>query len=776
MRKIVTTIILFCGFVFILEAQPQICGEPAVMTSYCKDACIICDINGYTGVNSSTVAGVAPPGFCTSYVHNIKWIAFQAGSTDLTLEVSVTNCKQGGGLEIGIYKSLDCKTFELMTNCDTDIPNNTKQTFTNIKPLEIGQYYYFVMDGSNGDVCNWTIKVLKGTTEVTPLDDSGIILGETFVCPGVDIGYKTTPVKGAINFDWTIDGQPFAQEDSVTINWTVPGTHVLCVTASNICDKATPSCQIINVKAIDTTFINQILCEGECLSVANTQLCKTGNYVFDLITEKGCDSTIVVNLIVNPVYTTNLALNICEGDTIFVLGQPYDKEGVYVLPGKTWQGCDSTVNLDLKLIVCNIKGNSTAKDANCAGENSGIISFAIENGTPPFTYNYSLINSPIILGTGNINALAAPEMIANLIAGNYIINIQDNFGNSLILLQSVGEPKPIQSKADLSGYNGYNISCYGGNDGNITVNSNGGTLPHSYLWNNAENTNGISGLNAGLYIITITDASGCTLVNAFNLSQPAELKIVNANFNNPDCSGFKTGSIELTEVEGGIKPYTFDMNGKGFSDITKFENLGNGQYTWTVKDANGCETKISGNLIGPEIPVIGLSDDLTIDLGESQLIQTFLNVEAVNILWTGNGLNCYNCLEPIATPYNTTNYILTVGSKDNCFTTDSIKITVIPNLKLYIPNAFSPNGDGVNDRFAVFAGMGVKSIKLLNVYSRWGSLLFEQKDAIPFGSGNGWDGTLNGKALDPGVYVWYAEVEFLDGQFMTYKGDVNLLR
>ena len=776
MKKIITTLILFCFYIIVLKAQPQICGEPAVMTSYCKDACIICDINGYTGVNSKTIAGVAPPGFCTSYVHNIKWIAFQAGSTDLSLEVSVTNCKQGGGLEIGIYKSLDCTNFELMTNCETDIPNNTKKIFNNIKPLEIGQYYYFVMDGSNGDVCNWTIKVLSGSTQVTPLDDSGLILGDYIVCPGVDVTYTTTPVKGAINFDWTIDGKPFAQQDSIIINWTTPGNHEVCVTASNICDIATPSCQTVEVRAIDTTFIKKTICEGECLTVANTQLCKTGVYTFDLITEKGCDSTIVANLTVNPVYNTNLKLNICAGDTIMVLGQPYDKEGIYTIPGLSWQGCDSIINLDLKLIVCNIKGNSTSSDAKCSGGNTGSISFAIENGTPPFNYSYSLINSPSIIGSGNINGLAAPETISNLVAGNYIINISDNFGNSLVLLQSVGEPEVLQMQSSIPVFNGVNVSCFNGNDGSIIVQSTGGVLPHSYTWSNQQQGSLISGLTAGNYILTITDAAGCTLIKSFDLTQPAELIINKVNFNNPDCSGLKTGSIEITDVEGGIKPYLYSFNGKAFSDVTNYLNLAEGSYTITVLDNNGCESKITGLLDAPDIPVIGLSEDITIDIGESQLIQTFLNVEAANILWTGNGLNCYNCLEPVATPYKTTNYILTVGSKDNCFATDSLKITVIPNLKLYIPNAFSPNGDGVNDRFAVFAGRGVKTIKLLDVYSRWGSLLFEQKDASPFSSGNGWDGTLNGKALDPGVYVWYAEVEFLDGQFQTYKGDVNLIR
>lgn len=777
MNKILPILILIFSLTTGLEGQPVPCGNPAVMTSYCKDACIICNIDGFTGVNSYTVQGQAPPGFCTSYVHNIKWIAFQAGSVDLQLEVSVFNCQKGSGLEIGIYKSLDCNTFELVSNCETDIPTNTKAIFTNTKPLTIGQYYYFVMDGGNGDVCNYLVKVLKGTTQVTPLDDSGSIIGEPLVCPNVPNTYKKTYVEGAINFDWTLDGLPYAAADSINVVFTTEGSHEICVTASNVCDKAAPSCMTVEVKGIDTTFINQTLCEGECLTAANTQICKAGKYVFDLISEKGCDSTIVVNLTINPVYTQNVSINICEGDTIHIFDQSYYQTGTYTKTGSTWQGCDSTINLDLKLIVCNIKGDAQAKNVLCSGESNGSIDVTILNGTPPFTYKYSLVNSPAILGTGSISSTNLPVTINNFSAGNYIITVQDNYGNSLVLLQNVTEPSLIQFTSTSSDFNKFNISCAGNSDGALAVYPNGGTPPYQYSWSSTQTSNILQDLTAGAYTVTITDSAGCTKSANFNLSEPQALVISEVDYINPDCSGVKTGYTEIKKVNGGVAPYLFDLNGKGFDAITKFINLGNGNYSWTVKDANGCETKITGTLVAPEIPVIGLGEDVTIDLGESELLQTFLNIVPDTVIWSGpTGLSCYNCLEPIATPYNTSSYILTVGSKDNCFTSDSIKITVLPNLKLYIPNAFSPNGDGVNDRFGVFAGIGVKSIRLLSVYSRWGSLLFEQRDSAPNSSGNGWDGTVNGKSVDPGVYVWYAEVEFLDGQKQTYKGDVNLLR
>ena len=126
----------------------MICGNPALMTPTCQEACIICDIDGFTGRNSSFLKGVAPPGFCTGTVHNIQWIAFIAGTVDLTLEVTVSNCNSGAGLEIGIYKSNDCKTFQLVSECDGDVRENTTRIFKNTVPLIVGQHYYFVIDGN----------------------------------------------------------------------------------------------------------------------------------------------------------------------------------------------------------------------------------------------------------------------------------------------------------------------------------------------------------------------------------------------------------------------------------------------------------------------------------------------------------------------------------------------------------------------------------------------------------------------------------------------------
>ena len=101
---------------------------------------------------------------------------------------------------------------------------------------------------------------------------------------------------------------------------------------------------------------------------------------------------------------------------------------------------------------------------------------------------------------------------------------------------------------------------------------------------------------------------------------------------------------------------------------------------------------------------------------------------------------------------------------------------MIKTRNTYIPNAFSPNDDGVNDAFTIYGDRAVKQIRNLKVFSRWGELVFERSE---FPAGNpkyGWDGTFRGKELQAGVYVWLAEIELLDGERMSAEGDVLIVR
>jgi gliding motility-associated-like protein len=110
-----------------------------------------------------------------------------------------------------------------------------------------------------------------------------------------------------------------------------------------------------------------------------------------------------------------------------------------------------------------------------------------------------------------------------------------------------------------------------------------------------------------------------------------------------------------------------------------------------------------------------------------------------------------------------------------CTATASINVSVNRDLRIFVPNAFSPNDDGINDLFMIYSGNQINLVKSFQVMNRWGDLIFTANDFQPEDPDNAWDGSFNGKMLNPGVYIYLAEVELADGEVVVISGDVTLL-
>ncbi len=749
------------------------------MTSYCDDACVICDIDGFMGTNDSNIPGSLPPDFCTTTVHNAQWIAFRAASTNLTLGVSVYDCASGGnggsqfvGLEVAIYESADCQTFQMVSNCDGDIPPGTTQNFTNTVPLEIGQYYFFAMDGNGGDVCQYTINVVSGSTEVPPIPFTGAITGVTHACPGSSLTYTTPYIPAATIYQWTVNGSAVGQDTALNYTWPAVGTYELCVQAKNVCDEAPPTCQLVTIAELPPTIYNEHLCGGDSLVVADTVLYLAGYYEFHYQTPADCDSVIQVTITAAPNQTTNLQLNLCDGDSLWVGGNPYFDTGIYQENLITWLGCDSTVNLDLFIIICEIQATIGASQVQCYGGSNGIVTFSVDDGTPPFTYDWYRLGQSGPTGNGTLSGVNVPETLTGLPVGTYVINIQDAFGNDVVVLTDVTQPTPLTVSTTDSDYNGFNIACNGGSDGSLLAAAAGGLPPYSYAWSAGAMTAFAPTLAAGDYTLTVTDNIGCTLTASYTLDEPAPL-LLSALFTDPVCDGPLTGLIEAQSVAGGIPPYQYALNGSPFGDQKSYPTLGDGTYTLSIRDTNGCVLDTVVQLAGAIIPQIDLGEDLTINLGDSIRINPALLYGATQYAWTASpDLSCLDCPMPWVYTFHPNTYTLTVTSAAGCTASDSIFVDIVANRRVYIPNAFSPNGDGINDLFTVFGGAAVKEIKSLDVFDRWGEHVFTLRNFAPNQPGLGWDGSFKGKEMQGSVFAWTAEVVFLDDVVVRFKGDV----
>lgn len=172
-------------------------------------------------------------------------------------------------------------------------------------------------------------------------------------------------------------------------------------------------------------------------------------------------------------------------------------------------------------------------------------------------------------------------------------------------------------------------------------------------------------------------------------------------------------------------------------------------------------------------PSVSASDDQLLMRGSGVEIDA-ISPDQVQYHWSPDyKLSCTDCQNPVASPEQDTSYIVTAINKYGCKAVDRLNIRVIEDCSgntIFVPNTFSPNGDGQNDVLRVL-GPGVASVKEFRVFNRWGQMVFSSTD-----TNVGWDGTFNGQELNPGVYMYYMDVECINGQRSVKKGDVTLLR
>ena len=154
--------------------------------------------------------------------------------------------------------------------------------------------------------------------------------------------------------------------------------------------------------------------------------------------------------------------------------------------------------------------------------------------------------------------------------------------------------------------------------------------------------------------------------------------------------------------------------------------------------------------------------------------------EIESISWSpSNNLSCTDCLNPtVEQLFENSAYTITITNIFGCETSATINIDVEKDRAIYVPNVFTPNNDGINDFFMIFAGVNAQivSIRNFHVFDRWGEEVYSSTDFPPNDATYGWDGKLRGQEMNPAVFVYWFEVEFLDGEKVIYEGDVALRR
>ncbi len=445
--------------------------------------------------------------------------------------------------------------------------------------------------------------------------------------------------------------------------------------------------------------------------------------------------------------------DLCAGFTLFDISQDgvcFFQDSIEIL---------APDSIDVNLV--------SAIDATCFGDSDGQLEITASGGSPGYTFNWaSGPSSPI---NGGISA------------GEYVVSVTDSKSCMVVDSFSITQPDTLIADIDSSGT--LNLSCGASSDGIITIEVSGGNSGgYTFVWNpDVSNSYQAVSLPAGTYMITVTDPKGCTDTASYTLTSPPPIEVTWPAIVAPACFGDETVLV-IDNVTGGSGNYTFNINGGELLNLGDPVMIPSGIYIVSVFDDRGCSSDTTYTVmepnpilvsIGPEDPVIDLGDSLfiigTIDQSDNPIVMT---------QWTGLNLSCGTC--PGTWVYNVTpfEYVWTVTDVNGCQGTASILVQVDYDRDVYLPSVFSPNNDGVNEDFRIYTGPGVEMINFLHIYDRWGNLVHSEDAMLPNPSGSGnWDGTYNGDALNPGVYVYVAEIRFIDNNTtLQFKGDITLIR
>lgn len=289
----------------------------------------------------------------------------------------------------------------------------------------------------------------------------------------------------------------------------------------------------------------------------------------------------------------------------------------------------------------------------------------------------------------------------------------------------------------------------------------------------------------GTYILEVENLlNGCrstdtVVVRVFGNS-PDSLSL---NVKHVTCAGLNNGALEIVAVRGGEGPFLYRLGKQGiFGTNSSFNNLKDGLYTLAVQDIRGC-TWNQSVIINPGVAAdLQVTPEQSIKRGQTVQLQSVTNLSlntVQNFRWSTNSttttLPCDTCRNFSIQLFSTTEFMANIVDTNGCAAVAKTIVTVDPKAGFFVPNAFSPNGDGLNDTFDVEVGPDIDNVLIFQVYDRWGELMYSLENFDPRREGHGWNGMHKGRLMNTGIFVWRIEILGLDGQKFSGKGDVLLV-
>ena len=685
-----------------------------------------------------------------------------------------------------------------------------------ISDLVAGDYMVVVTDNNDCEVqCNFAISGVGCDLQVN-------IIPTSQTCPGEDSGSILLEITGGVEplvIDWSDD----ALDGELNPVGLPPGLYQVTVSDAI-------GCEIANSTMLTVLFENPTMtidapasiCNTECADIdlhfegippflAQVTIVELGfntvlsafiqdtTYTFcpqDLgitdgtftiqateVADANCSQVVdvVSQIQIDQPGTFLLEQTLCMGEEVMVNGQVYDEGtpmGIETISGASANGCDSIVTINLSFLpaaTASLLGEQTI----CDGEVVNLSIALSDNEAYDVTFSDG-VNLPIVY-TNVSNGFTI--QVNPAVTTNYFIHDVVGSGQgcpvSIEHDQVTVTVSQLQAVAEVVSP----ISCGGTDDGVIRVLADMGIQPYTYQWSpEGGDTPQIANLSAGTYTVTVEDAAGCRVETEETLeaSEVFEMRVSSVDAN---CLYEASGAITIEEVLGGSGNLEYSLDGEFFETIGSvpfvIPQLAAGVYTVFVQDENAClaEATVVVNPANELLLEIRPASE-TINLGDSILLEGMVNFTAADIQWNPTEtLSDPESLVTFAKPMVSTTYTLLVTDEAGCTAQNFVNILVNKETPIFIPNVFSPNGDGANDLLFINARINsIQEIRSFNIYDRWGEIVFTAEHFMPNDPAYGWDGKLDGRTLNPAVFVYAAEVEFVDGRVEVLTGDVVLVR
>lgn len=541
--------------------------------------------------------------------------------------------------------------------------------------------------------------------------------------------------SGALNYQWT----PVAELiGSNTANPMCLDTGVYYVTGTTGSCVETDSV-IVGIRSFTfTTVLDTAFCAGD-IPTLTIDISSLGSYFL-------ADTPILYDA--NGMSNNN-GLFFCSGNQTYFLSVVSNK------------GCYASDTVFVPATPVFSIDSFTVTDPLCYGDTTGSVALYVttENGGETYSWsNLQTTNTLTNAGAG-VYSVTVTDSKQCTVTGSYTIVQPDSISfSALVDVTGCGANRVVSFNLTAMGsVGGFEYMMYDNTGSFVDSNGTGVFLPPV----------------SGSYVVNVQDANGCydtvTLISPYYASDSFSLQTIGES-----CFDAHNGEASISVLSFNNAPYQYALDGGAFNSNTGFDGLSGGAHQIVVRDNVGCDTVFNFSIQNAiQYFLLVEPKDTVIDQGNSVNVSTavFPNLPSgTTYQWIPcEGLSCCDCANPTMQPVRKQNEYLLVVRYDSCSLTDSITVLVNSNETVFIPNVFTPNSDGSNDRFFVY-GANIKQIEL-KVFNRWGEKVYESNNQF-----EGWDGLYKGVAAPAGAYVYEVRIVYMGGSDIRRKGSITLLR